>query len=455
MKNYISKTPVFACSLLGILLFMGLLPSVTVFDVPLKKVELLSDVLVQPLSPEETELSAELPLPPPPPQKEKVDSCKEGMSCIVDYADSTQRGMQPFYRAVDAAKKRKQPIRIAVIGDSFIEGDIFTGDLRNLLQDKYGGCGVGFVGITSPTYGFRKTVRHFFKGWESHFSTDTASFYSKYSTLSGSYFIPKEAAVVQLKGQTSYGTRLDSCAQSSLFYLAEEPLVISSRLNGGKRKEHTLRATQKMEQVTVWGKMGKVRWQLPASPTLKCYGVSMEGNDGIVLDNFAIRGSAGFTVSHFPLTMLQQLNALRPYDLIILEYGLNVVTKSRTNYDYYQKRMVNAIAHLKKGFPQAGFLLLSVGDRDVKNEQGTFVTMKGVKSMVRYQQQIAYESRIAFWNMFEGMGGEGSMATFVHAKPSLANYDYTHINFRGGARLATLLFETMLYDKEKYDRQKK
>ncbi|MDE6431322.1 MAG: hypothetical protein K2K65_09160, partial [Duncaniella sp.] len=35
--------------------------------------------------------------------------------------------------------------RIAVVGDSYIEGDIFTQDLRELFQDTYGGQGVGFV----------------------------------------------------------------------------------------------------------------------------------------------------------------------------------------------------------------------------------------------------------------------------------------------------------------------
>ncbi len=35
-------------------------------------------------------------------------------------------------------------------------------------------------------------------------------------------------------------------------------------------------------------------------------------------------------------------------------------------------------------------------------------TMPGVKNLIRYQQNIAAESGIAFWNMFEAMGGEGS-----------------------------------------------
>ena len=89
-----------------------------------------------------------------------------------------------------------------------------------------------------------------------------------------------------------------------------------------------------------------------------------------------------------------------------------------------------------------------------QTEDGELRTMPGVKNLIRYQQNIAAESGIAFWNMFEAMGGEGSMANLVHAKPSMANYDYTHINFRGGKHLAGLLYETLIYGKEQYDRRR-
>ena len=56
--------------------------------------------------------------------------------------------------------------------------------------------------------------------------------------------------------------------------------------------------------------------------------------------------------------------------------------------------------------------------------------------------------------VFSVTGNSLSMADMVHAKPSLANYDYTHINFRGGKHLAGLLYETMIYGKEQDDRRR-
>lgn len=46
------------------------------------------------------------------------------------------------------------------------------------------------------------------------------------------------------------------------------------------------------------------------------------------------------------------------------------------------------------------------------------------------------------------------MAEMVHSKPSMANYDYTHINSRGGRHLAKILYDVLLYGKEQYEKRK-
>ena len=114
--------------------------------------------------------------------------------------------------------------------------------------------------------------------------------------------------------------------------------------------------------------------------------------------------------------------------------------------------MLTVIDHLKPAFPEAGILLVSVGDRESKNENGDLRTMPGVKNLIRYQQSIAADSHIAFWNMYDAMGGQGSIVDMIDRK--MANLDYTHINFKGGKHLAGILFETLMYGKEQYEKRK-
>ena len=139
-KNVLRNTAVLALLVLGALLLLHGLPSFEVGGHRMRRVDLLADV--RPLPPAEADADSLLP-PPPRVKPAFVDSCPPDMTCIEDYGDSSGRGMAAFYRALDEASRR--PVRIAYFGDSFIEGDILTADLRALLQTRYGGCGVGYV----------------------------------------------------------------------------------------------------------------------------------------------------------------------------------------------------------------------------------------------------------------------------------------------------------------------
>lgn len=417
----------------------------------MRRVDILGDVRPQRVFEEEPDSL----MPPAPKVKPAfVDTCRAGMTCIEDYSDSTLRGMTPFYRALDELKKRPRMVRIAVFGDSFIEADILTADLREMLQKRYGGCGVGFVTITSITNGFRPTVRHSFSGWQSHSIMDSVFFDRSKQGISGHYFVPRPGAQVQLRGQNNYASRLDTCEQASIFFYNKGEVTLSVRVNREEERRETFPPTGELQEMKVQGRIGSVRWTVESADSTLFYGLAMDGAQGIVVDNFSLRGSSGLSLRSVPIWMMREFNEQRPYDLIILQYGLNVATERGRNYDRYRDGMTATIAHLKEAFPQAGILLVSVGDRDYKTEDGSLRTMPGIKNLVRYQQNLAADNGIAFWNLFEAMGGEGSMVKLVHAKPSMANYDYTHINFRGGRHLAGLLYETLVYGKEKYDRRR-
>ncbi|WP_034543136.1 SGNH/GDSL hydrolase family protein [Bacteroides pyogenes] len=452
MKNYLTYSLWLALIVFLFLFALHWLPAIRIGGHSLRRVDLLADLRLP--DPGETAVDSDSVIPAPLSKPTFIDTCRSGMTCIEDYSDSTYRGMKPFYEAIDRLSDSGGHVRIAVFGDSFIEADIFTADLREMLQKRFGGCGVGFVTITSAINGYRPTVRHTFDGWSSHAVTDRSSFDRKKQGVSGHYFVPRKGAYVELRGQSKYASLLDTCGQASIFFYNKDTVALSVRVNRGQSKEYVCVPSRELRQVSVEGNIGSVRWSVDRADSALFYGLAMDGKEGIVLDNFSLRGSSGLSLRGISANMLHQFNRQRPYDLIILEYGLNVVTKHGRNYDGYRKGLLASVEHLKNCFPQAGILLLSVGDRNYKTETGDVRTMPGVKNLIRYQQNIAAESRIAFWNMYEAMGGEGSMAKLVHAKPSMANYDYTHINFRGGHYLAGLLYEALIYGREQHERRR-
>lgn len=393
-----------------------------------------------------------LPLPPRP-TTATTNTCPEGMTCIIDFADSTSRGMEPYYRAIERMKQDGGGVRVAFFGDSFIEADIMTADLREMLQKEYGGCGVGFVDIGSKFNNFRPTVVHNFGGWQSRATTDSTGFNRSKQGIAMRYFLPSAGAYVEYKGQRKYASQLDSFQLASIYFNTQGKVSLTAQINGGSERSEVFMGSDRLQRMQVKGNIASVRWQVKSAESAVFFGATLDGKNGIAVDNLAMRSSSGISLQTIPLATLKEFNRLRPYDLIILQYGLNVATERGRNYDHYKLRMQKTLKHLKEAFPQAGILLVSVGDRNYKTESGNLRTMPGVKNLIKYQETIAAESGVAFWNMFEAMGGEGSMVKLVQAQPPMANYDYTHINFRGGKYLAGFMFEALKHGKDEFDRR--
>lgn len=454
MKNKITFTFIFTLLVVAGLLALYYLPPVNLNGTPLRKVDLLSDLRPDPVV-EEVSDSDSIPLPVVV-KPVFVDTCKTGMTCIEDYTDSLGLGMGAFYEALENRASLGRPVRIAYFGDSFIEGDILTADLRSLLQQKFGGRGVGYVSVTSRVAGFRPTIKHTFEGWESHAVTDSSGFKRAFQDISNHYFIPRAGASVTLKGGKNYTACLDTCETFSFYFFSPDSVILSAQINGGESKEYIFPGDSTCMQVAqADGRIGTIRWRVQqAGKHTRCFAATMDSHEGVILDNFSTRGSSGQQLAGIPMSVLKAYNRLRTYDLIVLQYGLNVASEEVKNYSYYTVEMEKVVAHLKEAFPEAAILIVSIGDRESKTETGELHTMPGVKNLVRYQQALAAKTHVAFWNMFEAMGGEGSMVEMVNSKPAMANYDYTHINFRGGKHLANILFEALMYGKEQYEKRK-
>lgn len=443
-----SPLKIFLLVLVTVLLLLPCqwLPALQVGNYEVKRIALLSDVLP---AAEEAEAPA-LPAPPKP-QAARRDSCPPGVVCIEDYEDASQRGMTPFFRALADRETLGRPVRIAYLGDSFIEADILTGSLRDLLQQRYGGHGVGFVEIAAPFAENRVTLRQTYGGWNTFSVLDKGKFDSRFLNLNGRYFTPRSTAWAELRGTGK--SRLDSADVHTLYLQADHPLKVGLKLDDRPMWALPVEGGSRVQAVSLEERAGRARWQVPAGGNVVCWGAAEESRKGVCVDNYSLRGSSGMQLSAITDNVLRQYAEARPYDLIVIQYGLNVAEKKKTNYQAYAAQMRKNVERLKQCFPQAGFLIVSVGDREDRLADGELHTMPGVKALMRYQQNLAADCRVAFWNLYEGMGGEGGIRRMAEAKPAEAQKDYTHINVRGGRRVAEALFKAIKYGYEQYEKQ--
>ncbi|MDR1886937.1 MAG: hypothetical protein LBQ70_03390 [Prevotellaceae bacterium] len=447
-KNYV-KYPLYITGLVvGLLLMLQFVPEKIIDGLNIRKIDILSDIRKDTSAVEDVLMP--MLLPPPPPPKQDIP-CPPGTVCFEDYS-ANKDGLDNFFRALDS--KSTKPVRVAFFGDSYIEGDIFSADLRSNLQGEYGGKGVGIVLPTSQVASFRQTVKHSFSGWSSR-SVIESNDYSKMG-ISGHYFHPDKNARVKYSGVKRQ--HLEFVEQATLlYYLPEGEAAFSYRINDEREaKTVNLKPSPNVAGYDITGdSIGSVQFDfLSDNRQLYVYGFSLQSKSGVIVDNFSLRGTPGTTLRLLPENILKQTDSILGYDLIILQYGLNVMTAGRTNYSSYQKGMQETVEHLKKCFPKSSILLLSVGDRSMR-KNGEYVTMPGAPALVSYQQAVCAETGIVFWNLFEAMGGSGSMVEMVKTKPPRANKDYTHLNFEGGKYLGEILFKAIVFEKKRYDRLRK
>jgi lysophospholipase L1-like esterase len=332
--------------------------------------------------------------------------------------------------ALKQGKKKK--IRIAWFGDSMIEGDLLSQTFRKKMQQYFGNFGVGFVPANSVTAGFRSTVTHKWKGnWkEENFKTKQLS---APLFLSGHTYFTSDGEVT-VKDMTFRDTNQE--LEKSLICGPVSGGNLSIMVNGQPKEFH---ADKNINRLVLESSPSHSIAVGIKNDKLAVYGVSIEPHTGIIVDNFSFRGITGLELSKLDSTALQALNSVNAYDLVILEYGANLMFRPEdVDYTWYRNHIIPVVKKLQKAMPNTEFLIISTADRAFRYDE-KWKTAVGIDNLVKIQAELAYKNEAAFYNMYASMGGAGTIVNWADSNPSLANKDYIHPNFRGAELLGNML----------------
>lgn len=367
---------------------------------------------------------------------------------IEDFSEN-RNALSYFFQMLDQRDELNRPVRVAFLGDSFVEGDILTSDLREFLQERFGGRGVGFIPL-APIDRYRNTMNIEHGGWKIYNSL-YGSQKAKY-LLNGQCFEPEQEEAYTKIQATNQREHAKNFNTASLLYASEEEAVLYYKLGGAEEKETVLKNSGNLQLLEMKRQnMRSAEFRVAAEEGFTGYGLFLNDETGVCVDNYSLRSSSGMQLQRVGPNLLTRMHKMIPYDLVVLQYGMNVMEAERKNYDTYADNMVRIIKRLQEAMPEVSILLFGVGDRNFKNEDGEMVTKVGVISLVEAQRRIAQETEVAFWNTYLAMGGRNSMGSFVHNEPPLANKDYTHINYLGGKRIGLAFGEALLEAKGRYE----
>ena len=359
---------------------------------------------------------------------------------IEDFGTPDSSRLRAFYDTLLCARR---PVRIAVLGDSFIEGDILTADLRERLQQAYGGGGAGFAPMASPLTGYRRTVRTRSTEWTAY---NLMQRRTTPESLRGDYYVsgwlcrPANGAAVRWEG-SDFRRRIDRCGTARLLFISRDTSRLTLTLNDSLQRRFEIPASNQVRQIVVKAPISSLALRIDrGAEGFTGYGAQFEDVQGVTIDNYSIRSNNGQAIFGTNPSIDAQIAAMTPYDLIILQYGLNIMQEGVTNYSAYASRIEKLIVFVRECFPDAAILVLSTSDRSVKSEKG-FAPMASAPAMVGWQRRAAQNTGAAFWSTYDAMRAAGGMERFV--ANGWAGKDYTHINYGGGRQVAFALVDAI------------
>ena len=361
----------------------------------------------------------------------------------------TRAYLASFYAALDSASSK--PVRVVHYGDSQTEEDRITNILRERWQKEFGGGGVGLIPLhqTIPTRSIRQWL----------------SINGVVQTTQGG---PKRYLVYGPRSMRleddDYGVMGQVAVMDSTLVKGSEDIVMNIEPIDKKRKSHNYfnRVRVLTDSITGYVLAQDSLFPIPPhqSPIAlidscerceihlqgkgKVYGVSLETSTGVIVDNVPMRGCSGNIFTKIDSMQLSDFYRETNTRLIILQFGGNMIPQTEnpsTISGYVRSTLRQQVRYLRACAPEASILFVGPSDMST-NIDGQMTTYPLVPYMDKLLKKMAAEEQIAYWSMYDAMGGKDSMVRWVEI--GLAGSDYVHFTRAGANKVGKILYEWLM-----------
>ena len=360
---------------------------------------------------------------------------------LLEFPEGDSLGFQKFARALDESHSRV--VRVLHYGDSQIEGDRLSADIRGMLQNRFGGMGPGLQGM-DPFVPMASVDHRASGNWRRYACFGRPSDReprSLYGVRGIAHRYDGNSASMEFRNR-NYGYERVRQGQKLTLYLGpyEGPAEIKVFYEDSLAHiRYYAQGDPGMMEFKAPRPMSRVRVEFKGESPL-CYGAAWDGLNGVAVDNVSMRGADGLgfkriDASHFSASLVQANPGL-----VILQFGGNAVPyfKSAAEVERYGRAFARQIAVIQKALPEADVLV--IGPSDMAHKVGTewesYPFVDEVRDALR---TAAHVQGAAFFDVYEFMGGRGSMTDWVARNPPLAGSDHIHFTPNGAQRVGKAL----------------
>lgn len=332
----------------------------------------------------------------------------------------------------------RTPINIVQLGDSHTAADLFSGEMRRLLQAQYGDGGIGFVAATPvPGTRYEQVILTAAKRQWSLVSARNQQ--STQFPLGGYLSLPQ-----------SPGAKVQIAQREPNRQQYRVSALYQATVNSTLKAQSSL--TQASRMLAATG--GQWRFSPPFNNLSMPLELSVANTQGLALGGWNILGqkSAGVIYSSLGINgarldvldkwqpgWVDTLKALRP-DLVVLAYGTNEAFDDDLELDKYRAQFQDKITQLRKTLPKAVILLVGPPDSIKRRGAGSCAAAQPqpLRQVIQIQKDLAQRNRTLFWDWQAFMGGDCAISQW-QAK-ELARNDLVHLTADGYRKSADGLY---------------
>jgi lysophospholipase L1-like esterase len=183
----------------------------------------------------------------------------------------------------------------------------------------------------------------------------------------------------------------------------------------------------------------------PTSGTVTLFGADFRrGPNGLLYDSLGLNGATTSVLARVlqPVLWKQELERAAPA-LVVVNYGSNESSFGAFVHKQYAAELRLAIQRIRLAAPGVPILVMSPMDRGERAGMNDIETMSTIPEIVAIQRQAAAETHCAFFDTYDAMGGDGTMARWYVASPRLVTADFLHPTPQGATIVAELFVEQL------------
>lgn len=340
----------------------------------------------------------------------------------------------------EQARSEGKIYRVMHYGDSQIEMDRISSVLRQKLQELFGGSGPNMIPAIQPVATI--SVTQHASGLMRYIVFGDAS---THRAPHNRYGVMTQFGQVTGAGSVSFSQTNHSQAFENAKKISTVSVLLGKNSQGFTASLRCDTLVTEPKVLEACDSVTLVTWTLPVNVkkgtvsfkgNAEIYAVLLDGEAGVALDNVALRGCSGIIFTRINEATLRQSFDLLDTRLVILQFGGNRMPGivGSKNIGSYMNELETQIGYLKQVAPQCRFLFIGPADMG-KSYNGKMDTWKGLPELNDSLREMALRNDVAYWDMFNVMGGEGSMAQWVKHSPPMAGPDYVHFTFRGAQEI--------------------